>query len=174
MVVTANRQGCGPPSAPATAAPAPKPPPAPPASAPAPAATSVAPTVAVVSPAAPRDQSPGRTWKTTAGWTAVGVGGASLVAGMVLGVMARNKQSEFDEGAAVMAWEDLEPIDRAGKRLQQGQIVTLATGGVVLVAGAGLFLWDMLTGRGGRAVTGASVAPLFTGRGGGVAAQVSF
>lgn len=179
MDVSASGQDCSLRRAPSASAPL-KPAPVPVKAAPtAPATAPVPPEPAlpsVTTSAAPevRDQGPGRTWRTSVGWTAVGLGGASVVAGIVLGVLARDKQSEFDQGSTHEAYEDLKEIDEAGKGLQRGQVATLVAGGTILAAGVGLVLWDILVGRNQRAETSATVTPMLTACGAGVAAQVRF
>lgn len=101
------------------------------------------PTSPVVAPVTPVDEPTAPWgWKRTAGWTAVGVGGAALVAGVVLGAMASGKAAEYEDNKDTYFWDDLEELRESGESLEAGQIALLVAGGVIAAAGAGLLLWD--------------------------------
>lgn len=118
-------------------------------------------------PPAPR---PGR-WRSTAGWTAVGLGVALLVTGTIFGVLAEEKASEFTSGASGgMTYTALMEIEREGEQYQRVQVGTLIAGGLVAAAGGGLLLLDLRDRR--RPRTG-FVAPLI-GASVGLAAGGSF
>lgn len=118
-------------------------------------------------PPAPR---PGR-WRSTAGWTAVGLGVALLVTGTIFGVMAEEKASEFTSGATGgMTYTTLMEIEREGEQYQRVQVATLITGGLVAAVGGGLLLLDL---RDRRPRTG-FVAPLLGAASVGLAAGGRF
>ena len=118
-----------------------------------------------------------RTWRFWAGWGAVGAGGASLVTGVILGVMAKGKGEDYDQAAAGAAphFGTLEDLQREGEALEAGQIATLVVGGVLVAAGVGLVLWDRMAARGtehpGATVT---LVPTVGPGGGGLACGVRF
>jgi tetratricopeptide (TPR) repeat protein len=83
----------------------------------------------------------------TAGWVSLGVGGASLITGVVLGALAGAKSSELEEAnTAGKEYADLQAEEDAGRALQTGQIVTLAIGGAAVVTGAVLLFLDSRRG----------------------------
>ena len=54
----------------------------------------------------PADTGPLR-WKRTAGWIALGTGGALLVTGIVFGAMASGKTSDYEEAAKEQTYKEL-------------------------------------------------------------------
>ena len=101
-------------------------------------------------PQEPADK-PAGSWKATAGWATLGVGAASLVTGVVFGVLAKSKSDEHADG--VTQGQDfvvLDGIDADGKRFQTIQVVTLIIGGVAAAAGGGCYCgttWEAPTAR---------------------------
>ena len=139
---------------------------------PEPASAPVKPEPEPAAPARPRS------WRFWAGLGAAGLGGASLVTGVVLGGMARGKAGEYDEVATASKtphYGTLEDLRSEGEGLEAGQIATLVVGGVLVAAGIGLVVWDRMAAGGaeepGVAVT---LVPAAGPRGGGLACQVRF
>ena len=127
----------------------------------------------------PREDSPATTWgwKRTAGWTAVGVGGATLVTGIILGAMAAGKASEYEETRDTAPFEDLEALQRDGGDLETAQIALLVAGGVVAAAGVGLLVWDHFDRKRSSSrgtLKGAFVAPYASAHGAGLVGRVDF
>lgn len=124
-------------------------------------------------PVTPRATETPSRWKWTTGWVAVGLGGASLVTGIVFGVLAKNKADDFSAGVMEgRPYQELNEIDESGKRYETLQIVTLAVGGALAAAGGGLLLWDVLGRRERRASL--ELVPYAGPSGGGVAGRVRF
>ncbi|MDQ1347163.1 MAG: hypothetical protein QG573_532 [Acidobacteriota bacterium] len=116
----------------------------------------------------------GSSWRTAAGWTALGVGGASLLAGIVCGALARAKADEFTDGASQnRTYAALSEVDRAGRRYQAAQIGTLIAGGVLVAAGGGLLIFQARW-RDAREARSTWIAPLLGGAQLGIAASGSF
>ncbi len=111
-------------------------------------------------------------WKKTAGWAAVGVGGASLVGGIILGSLAASKASEYQDAY----YADLEGIEETGEAYEVGQIALLVVGGAAVAAGCGLLLWHHFDrDRGEDApMSGAVMAPYATAGGGGIMGRIRF
>jgi tetratricopeptide (TPR) repeat protein len=104
----------------------------------------VTPAPAPVSPV--EDPAPSRPMRI-AGWTLVGVGGAGLVAGIVMGALAADKASAMEDlGAAPVEYAGVQSDEDTGRAYQTGQIVGLAAGGALLVGGLTLVLLDYLNG----------------------------
>jgi len=123
---------------------------------------------------APAQEGGATSWKKVAGWTGVGAGAAALVAGVVLGVLAGQKEEEYRDGiASKQIWYEQLNVQEAGERYEAAAIGTLVAGGILAAAGAGLLIWDML---GGAEEAGgvAGVASYATGSGAGVTALVRF
>ena len=102
-------------------------------------------------------------WKATAGWVTLGVGGASLITGVIFGVMVSSKSDEhaqaIDDGKT---YGELQEIADAGRRFEKAQIATLVLGGVALAAGGGLLLWHYLGGSRSTESRAAFIAPLLS------------
>lgn len=87
-------------------------------------------------------------WRRTTGWVALGVGGAALATGVVLGTLASGKADEHDQAVQdKQTYQQIEQIIDAGQRYETAQVATLITGGVLMAAGAGLLVWDLLDSR---------------------------
>ena len=124
------------------------------------------------------DESP-TAWRATAGWTAVGVGAASLVAGVVFSALASSKTGEWNDGFKEgLSYEELEQIQASGEAYQKAQISTLVIGGVLAAGGAALLLWERLGNNaeeGDQAETpSVSLLPYLSGHGAGIAGQARF
>ena len=91
----------------------------------------------------PTDTGP-RRWKRTAGWIALGTGGALLVTGIVFGAMASGKASDYEEAAKGQTYKELGDMRDEGESLQSTQIGLMVAGGVLAAAGGGLLLWHHL------------------------------
>lgn len=100
-------------------------------------------------------------WKATAGWVTLGVGGAAVVTGVIFGVMVSSKSDEHAQAIEDgKTYGELQDISDAGKRYQTLEIATLVVGGVALAAGGGLLLWHYLGGRKKESSSAAFVAPM--------------
>lgn len=114
-------------------------------------------------------------WRRTAGWTALGVGGAALVTGVIFGVLAKGKADDFKDGVIEgQTFHQLNEIDEAGKHFETVQIVTLVIGGVVAAAGGGLLLWDYLGAGRDSPAEQATLVPFATDRAFGLAGAITF
>jgi tetratricopeptide (TPR) repeat protein len=90
----------------------------------------------------------GGSWRRRVGWSAVGLGAASLVAGAVFSAMARSKADDYRQAADERRpYDELEEIARGGRAYQAAQIATLVAGGAIAAAGVVLLVLD----RRGRA-----------------------
>jgi len=102
-------------------------------------------------------------WKKPVGLTLMGVGGATLLAGVVLGLEAEDAKNAYD-AAPVQATYD------HASSLQTWTTVAFVTGGVLAAGGIALFLWpshtqatepstttgvEIVPGLGGAAIRGA-------------------
>jgi tetratricopeptide (TPR) repeat protein len=126
-------------------------------------------------PAAPKEQERGGSWRGTAGWVLLGVGGASLATGVVFGVLAGGKTTEYNDGVgAGKTFEELDAIDGTGKSFELAKILTLVIGGVAAAAGGGLLLWNSMSGSERDVASGAVIAPYATTDGAGLVGRVSF
>jgi tetratricopeptide (TPR) repeat protein len=113
-------------------------------------------------------------WKRIVGWTALGVGVASLAAGIGLGAMVRSKNDEYRDGvAAGKTYFELNQIASSGRSYQKGEIALLVVGGVVAAGGIGLVIWDAVGKRETPAKT-ARILPYVGGGGAGVLGSVQF
>lgn len=151
------------------AAPAPEVKPEPkPASLPAAPAVGPKPSAQVVPTATLTDDPGPPSWPRTAGWVAVGTGGALVVTGIVLGALVSSKASAYDEGKdGSKTYDELAEIADQGRGYEKAELGTLIAGGVLAAAGGGLVLWSYL--RGARVEKpAASVAPFGSATGGGV------
>ena len=110
---------------------------------------------------------------SVAGWALVGVGGAALVAGAVLGGLTLAKEAELEQAYAdaEMTLAEMQDGEAQGEAMQTGAIVGLAVGGAVAAAGAVLLILN--AGKKTEA-RGAWVAPSLGRQGGGVSAGFSF
>ncbi len=109
---------------------------------------------------------------TIAGWSLVGLGGAALAAGAVLGGLTMAKESELEQAYADgdMTMAEIQDGEAVGKGMQTGAIIGLAVGGAAAVAGAVLLILDAK----GEANTSAWLAPVLGRESGGVAAGFAF
>jgi tetratricopeptide (TPR) repeat protein len=99
-------------------------------------------------------------WKATAGWVTLGVGGAAVVTGVIFGVMVSSKSDEHAQAIEDgKTYGELQDISDSGKRYQTLEIATLVVGGVALAAGGGLLLWHYLGGK-KESSSAAFVAPM--------------
>ncbi len=116
-----------------------------------------------------------RTWRWTAGWAGVGVGGAALVAGIAFGALAADKSSDYEElrdnGGL---HDDLKEISDTGQQYETIGIALMVSGGVIAAAGGALLIWELMGGEDDTATTNAMFAPVVTRDGAGFAARLSF
>lgn len=140
----------------ATAPPAPAPPPPP-------NAATAQPTPPETPPEATPPPQPKSDWKKPVGLTLMGVGGATLLAGVVLGLEAQDAKNAYD-AAPVQATYD------HASSMQTWTTVAFVAGGVLAAGGIALFLWpshtqptepstttgvEIVPGLGGAAIRGA-------------------
>ena len=113
-------------------------------------------------------------WKRTTGWILLGVGGASLIAGVACAAVAKQRADEYDEGLrAGKLHTDLADIKNSGVRFQNASWATLAISGVGLAAGAGLLLYSYFSSEKTRT---APIRAIFLGfpSGAGVLCELDF
>lgn len=80
-------------------------------------------------------------WRRTAGWVAIGVGGAAAALGVVFGVIAKRKADDLEAANENGAeWADARGLKTSGERAEKIQIVGLAVGGAAIAAGVVLLL----------------------------------
>lgn len=126
------------------------------------------PTVSKEAPAA-------RDWRSTTGWITLGVGGASLVTGIIFGAMVSSKSSEHDKAVEDgKTYGELQEIADAGKRYEKIELATLIVGGVAVAAGGGLLLWHWLGKKPGASAESAVLVPFSTGEAHGLAGLLRF
>jgi tetratricopeptide (TPR) repeat protein len=109
-------------------------------------------------------------WMTITGWTLIGVGAASLAAGIAMGALASGRASEVEDAYKdnTHDWADVKDTEKEGKRFNIGMIVGISVG--VVAAGGGTALL-FLAPRKERRV---SVSPVFDGDSVGVAAAYRY
>ena len=133
-------------------------------STPAPSATPAQPPPSETPPEATPPPAPRSDWKKPVGLTLMGVGGATLLAGVVLGLEAEDAKNAYD-AAPVQATYD------HASSLQTWTTVAFVAGGVLAAGGIALFLWpshaqptepsttttgvEIVPGLGGAAIRGA-------------------
>ena len=126
--------------------------------------------------ATPEATDTGPRWRRPAGWAVLGVGAASLVVGIVGGVMVKKKNDEYTEGAAATGnktYAELQQIADSGKSWQSAEIASLVVGGVLAAAGGGLLIWDALS-KGRRSEQALRLAPFVSAAGFGLAGAARF
>jgi hypothetical protein len=114
-------------------------------------------------PPAPPPPAPKSDWKRPVGLTLMGVGGATLLAGVVLGLEAEDAKNAFDAKPAQATYDH-------ASSLQTWTTVAFVAGGVIAAGGIALFLWpshgqtsepststgvQLVPGLGGAAIRGA-------------------
>ncbi len=133
--------------------------------------------VAAPAPAPPDlDAQRSERWKKTAGWTAVGLGGAAILTGVIFGALAEQKEGEYQDGVKEkqIYYEQLQ-VEEAGRRYQTVSIASLVAGSVLAAAGGGILLWNTLGRREKKPDSvEAAFAPFATGTGAGITGRVRF
>ena len=78
-----------------------------------------------------------------AGWGLVGLGGASVVTSVILGVLAKRKADRIEEAYAVgrYDWSAIQHFESSGEALEVGQIVFLALGIAATAGGTACLLF---------------------------------
>jgi hypothetical protein len=73
-----------------------------------------------------------------AGWSLVSAGGASLVVGIVAGVLANRRANDLEERVAqnTDGWDTMRDDYEGGEAMELTQIITLSVGGAAVVTGA--------------------------------------
>ncbi len=118
---------------------------------------------AAVSPVA------GPAWRRPVAIAALGVGAASVVAGVVFGVIARNNESDIEAASQKAEFFDTGLYD-SGRRAAKIATVTLIAGPVLIASGLGLYLWSRAEpGANPSAVARLELAPILDADGGGAA-----
>jgi tetratricopeptide (TPR) repeat protein len=83
------------------------------------------------------------------GWLLVGVGGALLVTGGILGGVAMNRAQQINDASRQtpsVDFADYKDTEQSGKNMQAAAIATLAIGGAAAVTGAVLLILDARRG----------------------------
>lgn len=117
----------------------------------------------------------GTRWTGVVGWTAVGVGAATVVTGIILGGLAAARGSEFETGVTDgLEYSELMAIKDSGEGYETAQIATIVVGSVVTAAGVGLLLWDRSRARQERGAGLPFVVPYVTASGAGLSGCARF
>jgi len=133
--------------------------------------------IPIVAPAQeePAPVKAGRTWRWTAGWAGVGVGGAALVTGIAFGALAAGKSSDFEEqrdnGGT---YRSLKELKDSGEQYETLQIALMAGGGVIVAAGGALLIWELFGGEENANSDSATFTPVVTKHGVGFTTSLSF
>jgi len=144
-----------------------------PQSAPAPAEPQATKPLAIGSEPPASTERPTR-WRRVAGWSAVGVGAAALIAGVVVGTRVTAKSTEYSDAVdAKRTYFELNQIADEGRSLERVQLGLLISGAVIAAAGGGLLTWDLL-GHEEAAPRRTSLRPLVGPSGFGLAASTHF
>ncbi len=131
------------------------------------------PAAAPVEEPAPADTP--RTWRWTAGWAGVGVGGAALAAGIAFGAMAAGKSSEFEQQRdRGESYKSLKALRESGEQYETIGIALMVSGGVIAAAGGALLIWELMGDEKEPNMAGAVFAPVVTSDGAGITARLSF
>jgi tetratricopeptide (TPR) repeat protein len=86
-----------------------------------------------------------RSWKWTVGLVGVGVGGATLLTGIIFGALAKGKSSDYKTAVDTQkTYDELNSIEDKGKSYNAIGIALMVSGGVIAAAGGGLLLWHYL------------------------------
>jgi len=121
------------------------------------------------------DKAHTRTWRWSAGWAAVGVGGAAVIAGVVFGALAAGKSADHDETRdSGGVYDDLIDLKQAGERYESAQIGLLVAGGVLAALGGGFLVWELMGQEDESASAKAEVAPIVSEHSFGLAGRVEF
>ena len=124
-----------------------------------------------ISTSSPPTAEGGPGWKGLLGWTAVGLGGAALITGVVFAALAAQKDSEYEEGVELLlTFDELDALHRRGQDYNTVMAAGLVTGLVVAVIGGHLLLWESVERSGRQAL----LAPLVTPGGAGLTAVARF
>ena len=123
----------------------------------------------------PAEADAARTWRWTAGWAGVGMGGASLVAGIAFGALASGKNSEYEEQRDTTGtFADLKELRDSGEQYQTVGIALMVAGGVIAAAGGGLLIWELMGGEEDIDSASAMFMPVVTQDSAGFAASLRF
>ena len=119
----------------------------------------------------PRTEQQGPGWRGILGWTAVGLGGAALVTGVVFAALAAQKNSEYEQGVELLlTFDELDALNRKGHDYNTVMAAGLVAGLVVAVIGGHLLLWESVERSGEQAI----LTPLVTPGGAGLTAVARF
>ena len=123
-------------------------------------------------PAAAGESSPdGPGWKVILGWTAVGLGGAALLTGVVFAGLAAQTESEYEEGVELMrTFDELDALHSKGHDYNTVMVAGLVSGLVVAVIGVHMLVWDLAE----REAGGVALAPMIDAGGAGLTAVGRF
>ena len=108
----------------------------------------------------PVPAAPGRPMRT-AGWVLVGVGGATLVAGLIMGGTAADIASSLEDQNATKQteYESVKEEEDRGRAMETGMIIALAVGGAAVATGAVLLILDARKNKERRAWLAPTVTP---------------
>jgi len=117
-------------------------------------------------------------WRSPTGWTLVGVGAATLVVGIVGGVMVQKRNDEYTEGAdpttGSKTYGELQETADSGRRWQAAEIGALVVGSVLAATGAGILIWDAASKRRREEETTLTLTPMLGTAGFGLAGRARF
>jgi len=84
-----------------------------------------------------------------AGWSAVGLGVASLVAAGVMGGLALDRNSDYEEAynTTHLRYSEAKHLLEDSRNFEKASFALLGVGVAAAAAGAGLLVWDMMRGE---------------------------
>ena len=109
------------------------------------------------------------------GWTLVGIGTALIGTGAIFGAIASGKASDIEAGAGRGDYyADHASTYEGGQSSEGVAIGTLVAGGIALVSGSGLVLWDIFAPSEARSSATLRILPSFAARQAGIDMTVRF
>jgi tetratricopeptide (TPR) repeat protein len=103
-------------------------------------------------------------WLRPSSWAAVGVGGAALVSGIVLGGLAVSRAGDYNKAAREgVTFGELEDLRHEVGGFERASVSTLAVGAVLAAVGGSFLLWDWLSRWRSRPSRGAIQTALSSG-----------
>ncbi len=108
----------------------------------------------------------------TAGWVLLGVGAASLAAGIAFAVLVRNTSDDYVSGGRT--YPEAEQLKDKGKLYEKLELATLIAGGALVATGGVLLVLDLLDARRARREASVQVLPFAAAGGAGVVGMTRF